>query len=168
MLDSAANLRRALAVDAANRHLPFVFYHRTATFWTIFRHPEFLFPTSPQIGPHRNNGGNDLACFFDQDRVADPNVFALDLIFVVQGSPGDGATAHHYRLERRDRRQRSGATDLHQDVYQPRFHSFGLVLVGDRPARRFRGEAEDFTLRKGIDFHDRAVGLIREIVPDSI
>ena len=50
-----------------------------------------------------------------------------------------------------------------------RFDPFGFVLVSDRPARRFGGQTETLSrCAKRIDFHDRAVRLIGEIVPHLI
>ena len=51
MLDPAAHLRRALAVHATDRDLPFVLHHRTAAFRAMLRHPEFLLAARPQIRP---------------------------------------------------------------------------------------------------------------------
>ena len=78
------------------------------------------------------------------------------------------AAADEDRLERRDRRQHAGAADLNQNVVQPRLDAFRFVLVGDRPTRRLRGEAERFALREAVHLHDRAVGLIDEIVAHAI
>ena len=46
-----------------------------------------------------------------------------------------------------------------------RFHPFGFIFESDRPARRFRGESEPLALFERVDFHNRAIGLICEIVP---
>ena len=54
------------------------------------------------------------------------------------------------------------------NVEQTRFHALGFVFVSDRPARRFRGESKSLALGERIDFHHRAVGLIREIFPDAV
>ena len=156
-----------------------LFTQRTATwpssFTTALPHSgqcfgirNFLLAPRPQIGANADDRGNDFARFFDQHGVADPDVFPLDLFFVVQGRAADGAAADHDRLERGDRRQRPGAADLDQDVEQTRFDPFRFVLESDRPARRLRGEPEDLALRKRIDLHDGAIGLIGKIVADPV
>ena len=117
---------------------------------------------------HAHHRRNHFAGFFDHDAVADANVFALDLVFIVQRRATDRAAAHEHRLKHGDRREGSGASDLNDDVDQTRFHAFGFVFVSDRPARRFRGEPEPLALRERIDFHDGAVGLIGKIVAHAI
>src|SRR5437879_10132318 len=65
-----------------------------------------------------HNGGNHFASFFDHDGVTDPDVFAFDFVLVVQGGACYGTSAHQDRLQRRHRREDSGASDLNDDVVQ--------------------------------------------------
>ena len=128
----------------------------------------FFSLSGAQIRPHADDRRNDFARLFDHDGVADANVFSFDFLFVVQRRARHAAAADSHRFERRDRREHSGATDLDQNIEQLRLDPFGLVLVSDRPARRFGGEAERLALRESIDFHDRAIRLVDEIVPHLI
>ena len=146
MLDPAPDLRRALAVHATDRHLAFVLHHCAAALRAMLRHSEFFLAPRPQIGANADDRGNHFARFFDQHGVADPDVLPLDLFFVVQRRPAHRAAADYDRLECGDRRQRSGAPDLNQDVEQLRFNSLRLVFERDRPARRFCGKPEHFAL----------------------
>ena len=146
VLDPPPHLRRALAVHATDRHLPFVLHDGAAAFRTMLRHPEFFLGALSQIRADAHHGRNYFAGFLDQDGVADSNIFPRDLFFVVQGGAADGAAADHDWLERRHGRQRSGASDLNENIEQAGFDALGLVFEGDRPTRRFRGEAEYLAL----------------------
>ena len=61
-----------------------ILHHRAAAFRTFYRHPKFLLRSGAQILPHVHHRGNDFARFLDDNGIADANVFACDLFFVVQ------------------------------------------------------------------------------------
>jgi hypothetical protein len=103
-----------------------------------------------------------VAGALDHDRVADAHVLALDLVAVVQRRVRDRHTADAHRLELRDRRQCTRASDLHFD----REHGGGRLrrreLVRHRPARRARHDAELVLIGEPVDLHDRSVDLDRQ------
>src|SRR5262245_40251840 len=76
-----------------------------------------------------NHRGNDFTGFLDHNRVADPDVFAFDFVFVVQGRAGDGAATYQHWLERSHWRKNSSPPDLNDDVVQPSLDAFGRVFV---------------------------------------
>ena len=84
MLDPSAHLRRALRIDAAHRHLGRILHYRAAAFRTLYRHPKFLLRSGAQILPHFDHRGNDFTRLFNDNGIADANIFAADLFFVVQ------------------------------------------------------------------------------------
>src|SRR4029077_9172646 len=98
----------------------------------------------------------------------DADVFAFDLILVVQSGAGNAAAAYGHRLKDSDRSKNSGATDLNPDVEQTLFDPFRLIFVSNGPARRLGREPKPGPLRIRVDFHDGAVGLIRKITAHSI
>jgi hypothetical protein len=57
---------------------------------------------------------------------------------------------------------------LDDDVDQSRLNPFALVFVGDRPTRRFGGEAELLALSERVDLDYGAVGRVRELVAISV
>ena len=67
---------------------------------------------------HANDRGDDFAGLLDNDRIADADVFAADLVFIVQGGPRDRAAAEEDGLEFGDRGEDTGAADLDGDVAQ--------------------------------------------------
>ena len=48
------------------------------------------------------------------------------------------------------------------------FHPFGFIFERNRPARRFRRKSENLALSECVDFYDRAIGLIGEIMTNTI
>ena len=105
---------------------------------------------------------DDVAGALDADRVADANILARDLVFVVQRRVGDDDAADRHRIEPRDGRQRAGAPDLNFDVAQNGRRLFGREFMRRRPARRARDEAQAFLQREAIDLVDDAVDVIAE------
>ena len=92
---------------------------------TMVREDElFLFPRAPLLH-HRHNLGDDVTAPFDEHPVADPDVLAFDLVFVVEGRPGDRRAGQAHGLEIGHRRQGSGPSDLDPDV-----QNFGRRLTG--------------------------------------
>ena len=117
---------------------------------------------------HLDNCGNHFAGFFNHHRVADSDVFAFDFVLVVQCRARNCAAAHQHWLQRRDRRENSGAPDLNHDVVQTRLDAFRRVFVSNRPARRFGSESKPLALRERVHFDYCAIGLIRKIRPDLV
>jgi hypothetical protein len=62
--------------------------------------------------------GDHVAGALDDDRVADADILAADLVFVVQGRVRHDDAADRDRRQPRDRRQRAGAADLDVDRLQ--------------------------------------------------
>ena len=78
---------------------------------------------------------NHFTGFFDHDGIADANIFALDLVFVVQRRARNCAAANENWLEHSYRRQNSGPPDLDFDIEQFGFDALRCVFVSNRPAR---------------------------------
>ena len=65
-----------------------------------------------RVGLDPDDLGDDLAGLLDHDRVADPDVLALELVGVVQAGALDGRAGQQHRLELGDRRQLARLADL--------------------------------------------------------
>ena len=75
----------------------------------------------------------------------------------------DRGAADGNRLQRRHRSEFSGASDLHQDVFDLGDTAARGVFVGDGPARGFAGVSQ-FRLQRGaIYLDDDAVDFVREL-----
>ena len=83
MLNAAADLRRAVRVDATDRSQFRIAENFTPAGWTLLRHLEFLLLPRARLGIHADHGGDDFTRFFDKDPVADADVFAGNLFLVV-------------------------------------------------------------------------------------
>ena len=106
---------------------------------------------------------DDVAGALDQHPVADAHAEPLDLVAIVQGRVGDGDAADADRLQPRDRGQLAGAADLDVDRLEHRLGLLGRELVGDRPARRLRDEAEPLLPVEPVDLVDDAVDVERQV-----
>ena len=82
-----------------------------------------------------DNRRNHLASFLNHNRIADPDVFSLDFILVVQCCAANGAPANKHRFEHSNWCQNSSATNLDDNVEQACLDAFRFVFVSNRPAR---------------------------------
>ena len=138
-------------------------HHVSATLRTALGHVK-LARAARLVLQHLDDLGNDVATALHRDPVADAHAQPLDLVHVVQGGAAHRGSANRYRLQRGHRRQLSGASHLHQDVFDLRFARARRKLVGNRPARRLAGEAQLILQADAIDFHHDAVDLVRQLV----
>ena len=69
-------------------------------------------------GDDLDYGGDDFSCLLNDDRVTDADVFAVDLILVVQGGAGDGGSRDEDRLELGNGGEHASAANLDGDVTQ--------------------------------------------------
>ena len=63
-----------------------------------------------------HHGGNDFAGLFDDDGVANADVFLADVILVVQRGAADGAAGEKNGFEFGHGCERAGAADLDRDA----------------------------------------------------
>src|SRR4030065_354840 len=78
--------------------------------------------------------GDDVAGLADDDGVADANVLAGDLVFVVEGGHLDGGAGEDDGLHHGAGGERSGAADGDEDVLDDGRLLLGRELIGDGPA----------------------------------
>ena len=77
---------------------------------------------------------DDLARLLDGHDVADPRVESGDDVRVVKGRARYRRARELYGLQDRDRRERAGAPDLHDDVDQARLRLFSVEFVARSPS----------------------------------
>ena len=111
-----------------------------------------------------HDGRDDFAGFFDENGVADADVFALDFLLVVEGRARDRAAGDKDGLKLCNRGERAGAADLDGDVQELGFGALGFVFVGDRPAGGFGGGSEFAAQGEAVELYDRAVGFVGKIM----
>ena len=119
-------------------------------------------------GPHGDHDfdycRDDLSGFFNNNGIANPDIFAAQFVFVVKRGAADGAARNQDWLQFGHRRECAGPADLDGDRLQLRLNPLGGVLVCHCPAGRFRRRAELELLLAAIDLDDDAVDLEGEIV----
>src|SRR5437899_1345326 len=127
----------------------------------------------PLVEHHVHHLRNHVAGALDDDGVADPDIAALaqllamaadapDVILIVQRDVLHDDAADADRLELADRCERAGTSDLDLDILEHGHGALGRKLVGDRPARRARHEAEALLPVDAIDLVDDAVDVVVE------
>ncbi len=156
---------RAGRVDAAQHHLAFLAHRGVAADRTVRGHDERRRAVGPLLEHDPDDFRNDVAAFLDDDRVADPDVLARQVLVVVERGLLDRGAAELNRVEERHRRHGPGAAHVEPDLADHRRRLLGRVLVGERPARRLGGRAEVLLQGAVVDLDDDAVGLEAELVP---
>ena len=107
-----------------------------------------------------DHGRNDLASFLDNHQIPNSDVFAANLILVVQGSSGDRASAKQNRVQLCDRRKDSRATNLDRDLAQARCRLLGRILPGASPFWRSRAVTNPLAQGHVVKLDDGAIGLV--------
>ena len=82
----------------------------------------------------RNDLGNHITCSAHDNRVAQLNAKALNLIGIVERGITDRHPPHKHGLQAGNRRDRPRTTDLKVDAQQLSAHLLGRKLASDRPA----------------------------------
>ena len=128
---------------------------RTAAIPAILR-PQMLFDA--------DDVRNDFAGLLDHDRIAGPNVLALDFVGIVQTGAADRRAGQFDRLQIGHGRNRAGLAHLNANGVQPRGGLVLLELVGDDPAGAFRRAAEPLALVETVDLQHQPVDLEIQLV----
>jgi hypothetical protein len=116
-----------------------------------------------RIDDRAHHLGDDVAGTLEHDRVADPQVLAPDLVDVVERRVAHGRPADEDRGDMRDRGHGAGPPDVDADLLELRGHLLGRELVGGRPARGARDEAEPLLVGQRVDLDDDPIGLVVEL-----
>ena len=93
MFDPTADLSGALEVGAAEGYFAFEALHGALAFGAVGGHLKGLRVGGAFGGDGGEDNGNDFASLFDDDAVANSNIFAPDFIFIVQGGAFDGGAS---------------------------------------------------------------------------
>ena len=150
-----------MRVGAADDHLLLVLVHSGAAHGTVGGCGDGGFIATAQLLLHGDDGGNDLAGFFNDDDIAHTDVLAFDLLVVVQRGIADGAPADEHGHQPRHGRESASAAHLDVDGQQLGLRLLGLVFVGNGPARGLAGDAELALISKAVHLDHRAIGFIR-------
>ena len=161
--NALAQLGRTIRIHAAMIGLAFGAHHVAAAHRAALRHVKMTMPTR-LVFQHLHDFGNYVAAALDQHPVADAHSQPIDLVHVVQRGAADRGAADRHGLEPCHRSQLAGAAHLHLDVFNLRLTRMRGVLVGDRPARGFAGEAQLLLQPNAVDLHHDAVSFVGQAV----
>ena len=101
----------------------------------------------PLLFYHRYDLRDDLSRLLDHHGVPDADILFSDEILVVKGGVGHRSTRQTDRGNYRLRRQHAGPAHLDHDVLHQAFLLLRRILIGRRPAGKFRRLSKYITLR---------------------
>src|SRR5215213_1740432 len=107
-MDVALELRRASGVRAITHGFTLGAMRRRAADWAELRHDEFTLFTGSSLTDDLDHLRDYIARALNDYGVADADVLAADLVFIVEGSPAHDYTANIDRLEYGQRSQCTG------------------------------------------------------------
>src|SRR6266550_4468353 len=144
----------------------FAEYFRAAN-GTVVRHDELSFSAGAFLFEHLHNVRDNIAGALDDDGVADADIFAFDLVHVMQRSAFDHHAADRHGLQARHRRQRARSTDVGLNVENARRRLARLKLVGDRPPGRASDLSQALLQRRAVDLYHQPIDLVGQFVTTS-
>ena len=112
---------------------------------------------------HAHDLRDHIARTLHHNRVANADILARDLIFIVQRRIGDDDATHRDGLEFSHRRQGTRATDLDFNIAQDGDGLFRREFMGLRPARRARHETKTRLRAQIIHLVNNTVDIITEL-----
>ena len=161
-------LRRTRRTDATDVDTTLVLLNVAFANRTFIRSLDRFGTFGPLRDDNLNNLRNDLAGFFDDDRIADSQTQSFDLIEVVERRMPHRRSGQLHRVHNRPRRNGSQLTHLIVNASQNAVRLLGCELVCDAPARIATGRAEYLTLLEYIHFDHQAIRLIRQPMPPLV
>ena len=156
MLEAALELADAVARGAAEKN--FFFGKRAAADRALAGNGDGAGRSGTLLEINGEDGGDDFSCFFDVNVISHSDVFAGDLLEVMQGGARNGGTAKENGIEFGDGGDNPATTNLKSDGVEAGFGLFGGVFVSDGPARGFFGGEENALLIEAVDFNNGSIG----------
>jgi len=158
------NLGWAGGVGAESSLLVLAHHDLGAADRALLGHVEFLLRAAALFLYRFDDLGDYVACPFDEDGVADADVFAFDLALIVQGGPAYFYAADVGRFEIGNRGERPRPSHLNPDVLYLGGRRLGKKNVGYSPLGIAGSDAELLLLRAVVDLEDRAVDLVAQVI----
>src|SRR6266567_5380135 len=111
---------------------------------------------------HTRDFGDYVAAALNFHPVANLHSQPLDLVHVVERSAAHCSATDGNRLQRRDRGEFAGASDLNENVLNLRDSRSRCVLVRNRPSRGFAGETKLALHCRAVDLDYNSVYFVRK------
>src|SRR5882762_10762500 len=102
-----------LCIGAVSHRLIRIAFNGCATFWTAFRQALDLFLTCASLYNRLNDLRDNFTSTLYENPIADAQIFALDITFIVQCCTGDGNTANIDRFEHCPGIHSAGTSDVY-------------------------------------------------------
>jgi hypothetical protein len=155
MLEAALELADAVARGAAEKN--FFFGKRAAANRALAGNGDGAGGSGTLLEIDGEDGGDDFPCFFDVNVISHADIFAGDLLKVMQGSARNGRTAEENGIELGDGGDDPAATNLKSDSVEAGFGLFGGVFVCDGPAGGFFGGEKNALLIEAVNFDNGSI-----------
>ena len=111
---------------------------------------------------HADHFGNHIPCTAHADGIADPHIFTLQLVFVVQRGIGDGHPPDKHRLQPCHGGECAGSADLHVDGFDHGQGFFGGEFMRNSKTRGAGYKAQPRLVGQRINLIHHAINLIRQ------
>ena len=160
MFDAFVALGWASGIDAAVGGGSFVTDYAGGACGAEVRHAEGLLRAGAALFHGPDHVGNHFAGALDPDVVSDAEVFALDIVLVMEGRLAHGYSAYLHRLQNGVGIEATRASHVDSDVQQAGDHALRGEFVGDGPARLPPDEPQVALVVEVVDLHDDAIGLV--------
>ena len=161
MFESLKKLRRTFqSATAASDSFAFGTGGIIATYRASIRKDECGLVTAARLFNHPDNLWNNIAGTLDYHLVANADIFSPDFILIMQGGVGYNDATNRYRLQPRNRRQRTGASNLNINGADRGFGLFRRKFMRQRPAWCARHLTEAGLIVMPVNFIHHAVNVI--------
>ena len=162
MNNIAKTLRRTLCSGTAQCNAVLIAFDRRSAFRTNHRHFVRHCVSRALVLVDRKHLGDDLAGFLHQNSIADPKIQIVDEILIMKRGIRDGSAGKTNGIDHSLGSQHTRSANLNKDLTDDAFFLFWRIFIGNRPTGEFSGASQCASLRKIIDFNDRAVNIKRE------
>src|ERR1035437_2788288 len=123
---------------------------------------ELFFLSRTGLLDHLNHFWNHVARPLNSDFVSDPNILAINLVLVVQGCSTHRCSSQANRRNDRHRSQRTGPSDLNNNILDRGRLLSRWILERDHSSRAARDVSCPIHLLKAVELDHDTVDLKRE------
>ena len=150
-------LHRTACIGAAMHRFGFGFDHLRSAHRAVGRHLKHLFLAGSAVQDGANDLWDDVSGPFHRDPVANPDILAVDVFFVVERGLPDGDAANHHRLQNGVGIEAAGAAHVDANVQQPGYRLLRRELKSDGPSRLPADNSQGILVGEWVYFYHDAV-----------
>ena len=134
--------------------------HQCSAHRAVDRHLKYFFLAGSAFQDGANNLGNHVSGPFYRDPVADPDVLAVNVFYIVEGGLPDGDATHYYRLQNGIWVEAPGAAHVDADIQQSSYRLLRGKLEGDGPSGLPPHYSQGILVGEWVDLYNDTVYLV--------